>query len=412
MTRARPASFFAASVLIAGCYQGISIDDPDGSPPPWDAAAYPDAGPVGPDGSFVPPTGTCRMATGIDLLLVVDNSSSMTEEQASLSAELPGLIRSLVDPPDIDGDMMPDWLPVSDLQVGVVTADMGTGGFTVPTCARSDSGDDGVLRTVGRTDITGCMATYPGFLRFEPGTGMPEAFAFDVGCVAQAGTGGCGFEQQLEAALKALSPAAPTPYTGPSYTPPRFFRDAAGHGDGANAGFVRQDTLLAVVIVTDEEDCSARDPELYNPGSATYGITDLNLRCFVHADAALHPIERYVDGLARLRANRPDLLAVGLIAGVPVDLAVSQPTDSDFARMLDDPRMRETVDVTMPTRLVPSCSVPGLGVAFPPRRLVEVARRLSGARSTVQSICQADFSPAAEAIAGLLGRRACAAYME
>ncbi|MCA9609422.1 MAG: hypothetical protein KC619_27665, partial [Myxococcales bacterium] len=339
-------------------------------------------------------------------------SNSMTEEQESLAIQLPSLVRSLIDPPDSDGDGTLDWLPITDLQVGVVTTDMGTGGFTVPTCARSDFGDDGVLRTIGRTDVAGCMATYPSFLGFDPMADSPDGFAFDVGCVARTGTGGCGFEQPLEAALKALSPSTATPSTGPGYEAPVFFRMTFGHADTVNSGFVRDDTLLAVVLVTDEEDCSAEDPGLFDPTSATYGSTDLNLRCFAHADEALQPVERYVRGLAALRANRPDLLALGLIVGVPADLAMSQPTDADFSRILADRRMQETVDPVMPTRLVPSCNIPGRGVAFPPRRLVQVARELSGHRSTVQSICQEDFSPAAAAIARLLGTRACAAYME
>jgi len=412
-----------AVLLLSGCYQELAINDPDGSPPPFDAARFVDAGPGdagrfdggGPDAGdpsdFVPPVGKCGEATGVDLLLLVDNSNSMTEEQQSLAAELPALVRSLVEPPDSDGDGEPDWLPITDLRIGVITTDMGTGGFTVPTCARSDFGDDGVLRTQGNVEIAGCTSTYPSFASFDPAIDDPTDYANDVACVATTGTGGCGFEQPLEAVLKSLSPDAPTAYTRPDYVAPGFFSGTSGHGLGANAGFVRPDTLLAVVLVTDEEDCSASDPDLYNPTSPTYGATDLNLRCFAHPEA-VHPIERYVDGLAALRANRPDLLAFGLIAGVPTDLAVSQPRDADFARILGDPRMTERVDPAMPTRLVPSCNVPGRGLAFPPRRLVRVAQRLTGFRSTVQSICQEDFSPAAEAIARLIGTRACAGYIE
>jgi hypothetical protein len=398
----------ALSFALAGCYQEVRIDDPDGSPLPWDGGAA-----DGSPGRFVPPSGECVEGTGVDLLLVVDNSNSMAEEQASLAAELPSLVRSLVEPPDADADGQPDWVPIPDLRVGVVTTDMGTGGFAVTTCVRSDFGDDGVLRTAGNPGLTGCMATYPPFLQFEPSGGTPaEAFAADVSCVATVGTGGCGFEQPLEAALKALSPAAPTASTGPGYVPPRFFRDTRGHGDGANDGFVRDDSLLAVVVVTDEEDCSALDPTFFDPSSPTYGATDLNLRCSVHAAEALHPVSRYVEGLAALRAGRPDLLAFALIAGVPPDLASPEPTDEAYAAILADERMQERIDPAMPTRLVPSCNVPGRGVAFPPRRLVEVARGLGAARSTVQSICQADFSPAAGAIARLVGTRACRRYEE
>ena len=385
-----------SALLLAfgpGCYPEIRIDDPDGSPPPWDAG-------------FVAPTGKCVEAAGVDLLLVVDNSNSMSEEQASLAEQLPTLVERLVDPPDMDRDGSPDWAAVTDLQVGVVTTDMGTGGFTVPTCATSDFGDDGVL--LERSSAPGCPATAPPFLRFTPAGSDPRAFAEQVGCVARAGTGGCGFEQPLEAALKAVAPSAPTSSTPPGYAPPVFFRGTSGHADGRNAGFVREDTLLAVLVITDEEDCSARDPEIFNPSSSRFGATDLNLRCFVHADEALTPVARYVEGLTALRASRPDLVAFGVIGGVPTDLATgADATDATYQRILDDPRMEERIDPAMATRLVPSCDVPGRGVAFPPRRLVQVARALGPQRSTVQSICQDDFSPAAEALARLFGSRAC-----
>lgn len=405
---------------LPGCYQELPIDDPDGSSPPWDAAAYdsgaPDSGidagrpDAGPDaGMFVPPPGDCVEPVGVDLLFMVDGSNSMTEEQANLAAGLPVLIEQLITPPDLNGDMQPDWLPVENLQVGVITPDLGSGGFLVPTCDNADFGDDGLLRTIGDTSQPGCMPSYPTFLGYDPaGSVSATEFAAEVACVTTVGTGGCGFEQQLEATLKALSPDMPTAATGPGYAPPRFFGDTTGHALGANAGFVRDDTLLAIVLVTDEGDCSASDPELFNPTSTTY-VADLNLRCARHPEA-LHPVTRYAEGFAALRASRLDLLAFALIAGVPTDLAMNDPSDADFQRILDDPRMQEMVDPMMPTRLVPSCNEPGTGFAFPPRRMVEVARGLTGARSTVQSICQPDLGDATASIARLIGRRACETY--
>ncbi len=208
--------------------------------------------------------------------------------------------------------------------------------------------------------------------------------------------------------LKALSPAAPTSYTGPSYEPPVFFRGTSGHGDGANRGFLRDDTLLAVVVVTDEEDCSASDPGIFDPSSPVY-TGELNLRCFEHAGEAVHPVERYTRGLAALRARRPDLFALGLIVGVPPDLASASPSYDTFRAILDDPRMVERVDPSEPGRLVPSCETPA-GIAFPPRRLVSLAEAIGPGRTSVQSICEDDFTPAAEALARLFGRRACSRH--
>jgi len=323
----------------------------------------------------------------VDLLFMIDNSGSMAEEQTSLAEQFPRLVTVLASG-DIDGDGTQDFPPVRSLRVGVISSDMGTGGFMVPTCLEPSFGDDGVLRTQGNTAVPGCMATYPRFLPFMPPED-PTPFAQEFTCVASMGTGGCGFEQQLEAVLKALTP---------STAPIAFNMGTSGHGDGANMNFARVDpeSLLAIILVTDEEDCSAADPELFNPATSLYP-GDLNLRCFEYPNA-VHPVERYVDGLLALRVD-PDLLIFAAITGVPPDL-VADPGRIDYDAILNDDRMREMVDPMNPTRLTPSCNVPGRGLAFPPRRIVRVAQMIEQRASNglVQSICQSDFTPALNAI--------------
>ena len=320
----------------------------------------------------------------LDVLLAVDNSNSMTEEQASLAAEIPRMARVFATG-DLDGDGVQDVPAVRSVRIGTVSSDMGTGGYTVPTCARSDFGDDAVLWTAGNTTIAGCMASYPQYAELGAGASSSEldAFVQQVACTATIGIGGCGFEQQLESVIKAITP---------STAPMTFFRGTSGHADGVNAGFLRSSSILATIVMTDENDCSASDPEIFNPTSATYGATDLNLRCFEHQSTALHPVRRYADALRASRSDPRDVV-FGLIAGVPVDLAGSDPTT-----ILADPRMVETVDPTIGNRLEPSCEVSGRGEAFPPRRFVELAEELGSAASTVQSICQADYGPTVDAI--------------
>jgi hypothetical protein len=270
---------------------------------------------------------------------------------------------------------------------------MGTGGFRVPTCIEPNFGDDGVLRTVGNTAIAGCSATYPSFLRFDPSTDDAGSFASELTCVAVAGTGGCGFEQPLEAVLKALTPST----TGPTGRfDGSFSMGTTGHADGRNAGFLRPDADLAIVILTDEEDCSALDPELFNPSSSVYS-GDLNLRCFSFP-GAVQTVGRYADGL--LAGRDPRRVHYLLIAGVPTDVSGR----SDYGAILEHPDMIEQIDSTMPTRLRPSCNVAGRGFAFPPRRMVELGRELDrgGASVSIQSICQADFTPAFDALLALL----------
>jgi hypothetical protein len=394
------------AVALVGCYRDFRLEP---APRPDAGAAAIDAGaPGSPDAGWTEPIGVCADPTPVDLLFVIDDSASMGEEQAALAAQLPALIEALVEPPDVDGDGAPDWLPIPELRVAVITTDMGSGGHMVPTCTDGTFGarfgDDGILRTEGNVTLAGCAATYLSVFQFAPGA---TAGSTEVACVTTAGTGGCGFEQPLEAALKALSPSRPASYTSPSYVPPIFHEGTAGHGDGANAGFVRDDALLAVVIVTDEEDCSLRVPDVLDPSSTTYR-SPLGLRCFMYPET-LHPVERYVDGLVALRARQPDLLALAVIAGVPADAAVAIPDAEDLVAMLAHPDMQERLDPADPSRLVPACESPARGLAFPAPRLVRVAAGLGEGRATVQSICEDDLRPATDAVVELVVRRACRA---
>ncbi|MGE3635712.1 MAG: hypothetical protein AB7P00_37755, partial [Sandaracinaceae bacterium] len=78
----------------------------------------------------------------LDLLLMIDSSSALNEEQANFARSLPSLISGLS--ADADGDGQP---ALSSLHVAVITADRGTGGVTVPTSANPQLGDDGLVRT-------------------------------------------------------------------------------------------------------------------------------------------------------------------------------------------------------------------------------------------------------------------------
>lgn len=323
----------------------------------------------------------CGQANGdLDVLLMVDNSGSMAEEQASLAAQIPRLARVLATG-DLDDDGVQDFPALQTLRMGAISSDMG-GGFGIAGC-ESEFGDDGILLS----GEPACAVSYPtSFAELDSSdpSADVDAFVDHVACVATTGTRGCGFEQQLEAVLKALTP---------SISPLRFHDDTTGHGDGANASFVRSGSLLATILLTDEEDCSAADRSLFNPDDRRYGDT-LNLRCFENPEV-LHPVSRFANGLKGLRANPNDVIFAA-IAGVPVDL-VSDPSAIDYTDLLSDPRMVEAVDPTNPNQLTPSCEVPGHGVAFPPRRVVQVAESF-GANGVVQSICQEDFTPVVDAI--------------
>jgi hypothetical protein len=222
---------------------------------------------------------------------------------------------------------------------------------------------------------------------------------------------GCGFEQQLEAALKALWPSSDPTITFAALD----FEHSLGRGDRENAGFLRNGAdggraaTLAIVLVTDEDDCSVWDasiwlPAQYLPPEDPRVMQSLNLRCFFNPDAH-YDLDRYLHGYRALHAYTDARVVFAAITGVPVDL-VDQETvrEVDFAddaereahyrRILDDPRMVERSDdnpVPEARNLIPACESE-FGVAYPARRIVELARRF-GRDGLVQSICGDNFGP-------------------
>ena len=382
----------------------------------------------------------------VDLLLVVDNSRSMAGEQASLRKEFPRVIRVLTTGERFPGD--PNAFPaITNLHVGVVSTDMGVPGVSFDRCS-ADGGDDGRLLHVAQGE--GCSEMYPQFLNYvsdplQASTDAAERFANDVGCIAMLGTQGCGFEQQLEAPLKALLPRVQSDAKGNVLADQFRFRATTeqgtwGKGDlplaqGGNMGFLRNDpeeglSLIAVVVVTDEEDCSVQDtehlkPKNQLPADSPYYEEDINLRCFKHKEFLYDVEQRYYHGLRRLRPGKEDLVVFAAIAGVPPDLVAPEalagvdfrePTQRDafYDRILADVRMQEVVDAasnpgTGNGELTPSCVRPVSGeaeqtVAFPPRRIVQLAKAF-GQNGIVQSICQDDFGPAMTAIINVIADR-------
>jgi hypothetical protein len=182
-----------------------------------------------------------------DILFMVDDSSSMAPLQAKLAAGFSDFMTAL--------EHLPGGTP--DLHIGVISSSMGAGrNPSIDHCPQG--GDQGVLHNqpVGAT-CTGVQLAdrfiavhtdaASGQLVTNYGAG-PLADAF--GCIAALGDGGCGFEHQLESVLRALG-ADGTP------APPE------------NLGFLRPDAFLAVILVTNEDDCSAPpDSDLFDSSSA------------------------------------------------------------------------------------------------------------------------------------------------
>ncbi len=341
----------------------------------------------------------------IDLLVVIDDSGSMDVEQSSLGAGLPRLIRALTSG-DLDQDSVQDFPPASDIHVAVVTTDMGTGGVFSASGSgcetQPDLGEDAIFQTTPGSNAPGtCASSFPSVLNFDGSVDDPDTFASEVECLVRRGTEGCGLEHQLEVALKAMTPSTSSlRFRGASQS------SVTGHGDTLNDGFLREDALLVTLVVSDEEDCSVQTSEmnLFHPEQDnTEYPGPINLRCIDYPDA-LHPVERYVDGYLELKQN-PDLFVFAAIVGVPTDL-VADTSNINFDAILADSRMEAKPDALNPEIPATSCDVSGVGKAYPPRRIVQVAQSLEeekGSNGIIQSICQSNYNGALDAIVEKIG---------
>ena len=373
----------------------------------------------------------------VDILFSVDNSGSMAEEQNSLKSQFPKMITVLTTGMRTPNDPNP-FPPTKDLHLAVVSTDMGAMGQVNVMGCDTNGGDDGRLQNVPRGTI-GCQASYPAFLAYVGGRDTPQQIATDFACIAELGTGGCGFEQQLEAPFKALWPSVyidergnaqrENPYTFLGNTP----QQQLGRGDQlppeGSKGFVRSDvnlglSLLAVVLVTDEEDCSSHKTDHFRVpmgSSDPLAMQGNQIRCFKN-NQNLYEVKRYIDGFKLLRPGYEKLVVFAAIAGVPpelvderarnmVDFLDQTSRDAYYDRILNDRRMQETVlggRVTQNAEMTPSCQRRDrsgqLSRAYPPRRIVQVAKGF-GENGVVQSICQDDFGPAMDAIIEVIARQ-------
>ena len=272
-------------------------------------------------------------ANPVDLLFVIDNSNSMQEEQRALAERAGDLIARLA-AGDADGDGELDFPPVTDLRVGVITPDLGAGNYGIFMCEEL-TGDDGIL--LAQHDI-GDYAN-------------AADFAAAVAATMEPGTDGCGFEMPLEALHRALLEQP------------------------ENAGFLRPDSVLGVVVLTDEDDCSADDASIFDP---TDFVTPLEGRCDIYRDR-LWDTDQLAE-IVTMDGRTPDQLVFTVIAGIPVEAL-----GTGYDGILADPKMsrdfvaEEERDETLfyINGVRPSCSSAS-GQALAPRRLVEAARKIDG----------------------------------
>ena len=172
----------------------------------------------------------------LDLLFVVDDSPSMRQEQASLAVNFPLFVDVL--------ESAAGGLP--DIHLGVVSPNVGTGPWGGGGDACAGNGDGGLLLVPDGCPPLTDGARFISDVEIDEETGA-RAFnyrgdlAAQFACMAELGADGCGFEQPLEAAARALE------------------------NQVENAGFLRDDAFLMVVFLTDEDDCSAADRAMFDP---------------------------------------------------------------------------------------------------------------------------------------------------
>jgi hypothetical protein len=199
-------------------------------------------------------------------------------------------------------------------------------------------------------------------------------------CLSVQGTGGCGFEQQLAAAVQALA------------------RDD-------QSDFVRAEALLAVLVVSDEEDCSMEDGQALFHEDEIQNVEEMkvNIACGVHTEHLFAPDYLYGEFVSR---KQPDAVLFAAIVGVPnqgdqAD-ACQGPGDElgGCLAQADMQLVEEQIAGTWFFRPACARSVGDTEVtrAYPGRRYVELANASFGEMSYVYSICNADWSPAFEAI--------------
>ena len=318
----------------------------------------------------------------VDILFVIDNSGSMSEEQASLTANFARFINVLQ---TIEGGL-------PNIHMGVISTDMGAGPFNIQGC--SGNGDNGTLQSSPRGACTPPTGSFiidtanPDGTRTTnyPANELAETFS----CIARLGTMGCGFEQPLQAVRKALDGSNP-----------------------ANQGFLRENAFLAVIIITDEDDCSTENSNMFDTSQtsidselgplSSYRCFEFGVRCEPDSRTQVAPRQNceqradspymfpvtsddpntqdFVDFMRSLKPQDPSLIITAGIIGNPTPVAVTTATNGN-------------------PELEPSC-VSASGEAAPGVRLKTFFDQFPN-RNTITTICNEDLTDALVQVADLL----------
>lgn len=268
----RLAALSSVAVLAAGC-----LDRPVAPADPHTTNVFVEAVPQ----NFI---------DKIDLLFMIDNSLSMKDKQRILEDAVPVLVQRLVTPRCLDeqknsvgmADMngvcsagAPEFKPVKDIHIGVITSSLGNHGGEQCTPMPNDAAigrtpdDRAELLPLVRPAANLASWNGKGFLAWDPGQdkNTPPGenditrLVDNVRAQVQAsGEIGCGYESSLEAWYRFLvDPEPPV-----SVSAVNNFNKKGPVNEALlaqRAQFMRPDSLLTIVMLTDENDCSINDDD-------------------------------------------------------------------------------------------------------------------------------------------------------
>ncbi|MET0413748.1 MAG: hypothetical protein ABW217_20735 [Polyangiaceae bacterium] len=221
----------------------------------------------------------------LDLLFMIDNSISMQDKQNLLDLTNLNVLGRLSNPDCVGADRtrtaMPDaeapcpegqqraFRPITDVHVGIITSSLGDSGAN-EACVAPETQDMGRLIGTLRGPEQG--ADGAGFLAWRAGDNLATLNQSFQRMLRAVGESGCGYEMSLESWYRFL--IDPAPYLSlervactPEETALNCRRPLADENGrvaldeallAQRAAFLRPDSLLAIVMLTDENDCSVR----------------------------------------------------------------------------------------------------------------------------------------------------------
>jgi hypothetical protein len=319
----------------------------------------------------------------IDILFMVDDSPSMADKQGNLAKNFPAFIEEL--------KKIPGGLP--NVHIGVVSSDLGAGPKPILGGCERVGGDRGILQVK-----MGCGVDANSNFLVSANNGTMNNFQGDItqvfSCIARLGDQGCGFEHQLQSTRVALYE---------SITP-------------QNMGFLRPNAFLGIILLTDEDDCSA------DPGSGIFPLDDpkfmgttASFRCaelghlcggqmppianYTHAlndcttndNGTLIKVDEIVQSVRAVKARPDQQIIVAAITGLADNDATAQ------YRYGPDPT---NMNANAPIDYLPICHGGPAATPWSATASIRIRKFVEsfGANGSLHSICADDFSPAMKQI--------------